>query len=60
MSFPSAGSTPASASSVETTTGKKQTSATTASFGASPKPSQITSSGATTTIGMVWEAMSSG
>src|SRR3954447_12795014 len=60
MSLRRDGSTDASPSSAVTVTGKKQTSATIASLGASPKPSQATSSGATMTIGMVCDATSSG
>ena len=40
--------------------GKKQIRAMIASFGPIPKPSQTTRIGATTTIGTVWEATSSG
>ena len=54
------GSTERSASSVVTTTGKKQTSAMIASLGTIPKPNQTTSSGAMTTIGTACEATSSG
>ena len=49
-----------SASSVVTTTGKKQTSAMIASFGTIPKPNQTTSSGAMITIGTACDATSSG
>ena len=48
------------ASSVVTTIGKKQTSATIASLGRIPKPNQTTSSGAMITIGTACEATSSG
>ena len=60
MSLRRSASTRSSASSVGTTIGKKQTSATIASFGVRPKPHQATSSGAMSTIGIVCEPTSSG
>ncbi len=47
-------------SSVLTTIGKKQISATIATFGPIPKPNQTTRIGAMTMIGIVWEATTSG
>ena len=43
-----------------TTIGKKQISATITSFGMIPKPSTMTRIGASTTIGIVWDPISSG
>ena len=43
-----------------TAIGKKQISATIAIFGPIPKPNQTTRIGATTMIGIVWEATISG
>ena len=60
MSLSWSGSTERSASSVVTTTGKKQTSAMIASLGTIPKPNHTTSSGAMMTIGTACEATSSG
>ena len=60
ISLSSSGSTRASASSVVTAIGKNETSPMITSFGAMPKPSHTTSSGATITIGIVCEATSSG
>ena len=60
MSFSCSGSTEARPSTALTTIGKKQTSAMMSSLGVSPNPNQITSSGATTTSGTAWEAISSG
>jgi len=45
---------------VFTTTGKKQISVITISFGAMPNPSQITRIGAITTTGTAWEATTRG
>ena len=58
--FTRSGSTEPSPSSVLTVIGKKQIRAMIASFGPIPNPSQTTRIGATTTIGTVWEATSSG
>lgn len=54
------GSMRPSASRVGTTIGKKQTSATMKSFGRTPKPNHVTSSGAMSTIGMTCVPTSSG
>ena len=45
---------------VLTTTGKKQTRATTITLGTMVKPNQTTRIGATATIGIIWEATSQG
>ena len=45
---------------VLTTTGKKQTRATTTTLGTMVKPNQTTRIGATATIGTIWEATSHG
>ena len=54
------GSTERSPSIRFTVMGKKQMSATMASLGARPKSNASTNSGASTTVGMAWEATSSG
>ena len=60
ISFSWSGSTEASASTVVTSTGKKQISAITTSFGKMPKPHQNTSSTPITGIGTACEPTASG
>src|SRR5262245_10413931 len=45
---------------VFTTVGKKHTMAVITTFGVRPDPNQIRNSGATATLGIVWDAMISG
>ena len=54
------GSTERSPASVVTTKEKNDTSAITTSLGSSPNPSHSTSTGASSTIGTAWEAISRG
>ena len=58
--FVASGSTARRPSAVATAIGKKQTRATTASFGPIPKPNQTTRIGAKTMIGIAWEPTISG
>ena len=60
ISFASSGSGERSPSSVLTVIGKKQIRAMIASFGPIPNPNQTTRIGATTMIGIVCDATSSG